>query len=142
MRRYIIRCELDAALFHLYLGTEHDWRSSGSKSLLEYFPKPRHAVEYIMETFPIVKRKDEQAYGKYRTKETILEIYDAMAKAIVAKEDIRDKTKSASAQYKTRLDPAPGPPTDASGNFLRYSEWSEEIRERYKNVIHPPKGIQ
>lgn len=23
------------------------------------FPTPRHAVSYIMETFPIVKRKDE-----------------------------------------------------------------------------------
>jgi len=27
-----------------------------------------------METIPIVKRKDEQQYGKYRTKKVILEI--------------------------------------------------------------------
>jgi len=39
-------------------------------------------VDYIMETFPIVKRKDIAAYGEYRTKRMILEIYDAMAKAM------------------------------------------------------------
>ena len=56
----MIRCELDAAYFHLY-GIERD------------------DVDYIMETFPIVKRKDEAAHGCYRTKDTILEIYDEMA---------------------------------------------------------------
>jgi hypothetical protein len=39
-------------------------------------------VEYIMETFPIVKRKDMAANGDYRTKRMILEIYDAMAEAM------------------------------------------------------------
>jgi hypothetical protein len=53
---------LDAAFFHLYgIG--------------------RDDADYIMETFPIVKRKDEAAYGEYRTKRIILEIYDKMAKA-------------------------------------------------------------
>ena len=56
-------CALDAAFFHLY-GIE------------------RNDVDYIMETFPIVKRKDIAAYGEYRTKRMILEIYDAMAKAM------------------------------------------------------------
>ena len=37
-----------------------------------------------METFPIVKRKDEQAHSEYRTKRVILEIYDKMAKATSA----------------------------------------------------------
>ena len=32
-----------------------------------------------MDTFPIVRRKDEAAYGVYRTKETILNLYDEMA---------------------------------------------------------------
>lgn len=54
--------ELDAAFFHLY-GVE------------------REDVDYIMETFPIVKRKDIAAHGEYRTKRLILEIYDAMAEA-------------------------------------------------------------
>ncbi|UHJ57112.1 hypothetical protein LT337_09940 [Mycolicibacterium fortuitum] len=56
------RAELDAAFFHLY-GIERD------------------DVDYIMETFPIVKRKDIAAHGEYRTKRLILEIYDAMAEA-------------------------------------------------------------
>lgn len=35
----------------------------------------------IMETFPIVKRKDIAAHGEYRSKRMILKIYDAMAEA-------------------------------------------------------------
>ncbi|WP_396905730.1 Eco57I restriction-modification methylase domain-containing protein [Mycolicibacterium phlei] len=57
-----IRAELDAALFHIY-GIQRD------------------DVDYIMETFPIVKRKDIAEHGEYRTKRMILEIYDAMAEA-------------------------------------------------------------
>ena len=59
-RRFLIRCELDAVYFHLY-GIE------------------RADVDYIMETFPIVKRKDEAAHCEYRTKRVILEMYDCMA---------------------------------------------------------------
>ena len=104
-RRFEIRCELDALFFHLYLGSQADWegkrdsemvlnkrdseiaslRDSSTSpsghlttSLIQYLPTPRNAVEYIMETFPIVKRKDEKEYGQYRTKRRILEIYDAM----------------------------------------------------------------
>ena len=36
----------------------------------------------MLETFPIVKRKDGQAHGAYRTKRVILDIYDAMQQAI------------------------------------------------------------
>ena len=66
----------------LYFGSEEDRKQTGSKELLEYLPTPRHAVEYVMETFPIVKRKDEAKYGSYRTKELILEVYDKMTEAI------------------------------------------------------------
>ena len=41
-------------------------------------------VDYIMDTFPIVKRKDETAHGEYRTKRLILERYDALAAATAA----------------------------------------------------------
>ena len=41
----------------------------------------RADVDYIMETFPIVKRKEIAEHGEYRTKRLILEIYDAMAEA-------------------------------------------------------------
>ncbi len=61
--RQALRTEVDAAMFHLY-GIE------------------RVDVDYIRETFPIVKRKDVAAHGEYRTKRLILEIYDQMADAI------------------------------------------------------------
>ncbi len=61
-RRFQLRCELDAAFFHLYGIARDD-------------------VGYIMDTFPIVKRKDEAQYGSYRTKDTILALYDALAEA-------------------------------------------------------------
>ena len=35
-----------------------------------------------MQTFPIVKRKDEAAFGSYRTKELILAAYDVMQAAM------------------------------------------------------------
>ncbi|MGV0741020.1 hypothetical protein [Mycolicibacterium sp. XJ870] len=60
--RDTIRAELDAAFFHLY-GIERD------------------DVDYIMDTFPIIKRKDMAVHGEYRTKRMILEIYDAIAQA-------------------------------------------------------------
>jgi hypothetical protein len=63
-RRFDLRCDLDALYFHLYEISRDD-------------------VEYIMETFPIVKRKDVAAYGRYRTKEVILRKYDELAKEFV-----------------------------------------------------------
>jgi hypothetical protein len=59
-RRFVLRCELDALYFHLYGIARDD-------------------VDYILDTFPIVRRKDEAAYGEYRTKRVILEMYDQMA---------------------------------------------------------------
>jgi hypothetical protein len=61
-RRFQLRCELDAVFFHLYGIARDD-------------------VDYIMDTFPIVKRKDEAQYGSYRTKDTILTLYDTLAEA-------------------------------------------------------------
>ena len=69
--------QLDAAYFHLY-----DIR--------------RDNVDSILETFPIVKRKDEQAHGAYRTKRVILDIYNAMQQAM-----------ETGTPYHTRLDPPP-----------------------------------
>jgi hypothetical protein len=74
-RRFLLRCELDAAFFHLY-GIERD------------------DVAYIIDTFPIVKRKDEAAHGSYRTRDTILDIYDAMQQAMTTGQP-----------YQTRLEP-------------------------------------
>jgi hypothetical protein len=63
-RRFLLRCELDAAYFYLY-GITYD------------------SLDYVMETFPIVKRKDLQRFSRYRTKEVILEIYDRMQTAVI-----------------------------------------------------------
>ena len=84
-RRALIRAELDAAMFRLY-GIERD------------------DVEYIMDTFPIVRRNDEQRFGEYRTKRLILERYDALVAA-----------DAAGVAYETPLDPPPGDPRAAHG---------------------------
>ena len=75
-RRFEIRAELDAAYFHLYEVERDD-------------------VEFIMDTFPIVKRKDEQLYGAFRTKELILDVYDAMAEAIANRRALPDDPRPA-----------------------------------------------
>jgi hypothetical protein len=58
-RRARLRAELDALYAHLY-GLTHD------------------ELAYILDTFPIVWRKDEEKYGEYRTKRMILENYDVL----------------------------------------------------------------
>jgi hypothetical protein len=97
-RRFLLRCELDAAFFHLYLGPQSEWQQQ-PEALTRAFPTPRHAVSYIMDTFPIVKRKDEAKHGHYRTKETILQIYDALTEAM-----------QSGVPYKTLLNPSPADP--------------------------------
>jgi hypothetical protein len=42
-RRFLLRCELDAAFFHLYLGPETEWRQQPA-ALTQAFPTPRAAV--------------------------------------------------------------------------------------------------
>jgi hypothetical protein len=98
-RRFLLCCELDAAFFHLYLGHEGEWKKQ-PEALTKAFPTPRDAVSYIMDTFPIVKRKDEAKFnGDYRTKRVILEIYDAMAESM-----------QTGNPYQTTLDPPPADP--------------------------------
>jgi hypothetical protein len=77
-RREMMRAELDAAYFHLYSIERDD-------------------VDYIMDTFKVVRQKDEAKHGEYRTKRLILERYDSMATAI-----------STGVPYQTPLDPPPG----------------------------------
>ena len=71
-RRFQLRCELDAAFFRLYLGSDEEWARDTPPALREKLPTPRHAIEHIMDSFPIVKRKDEESEGTYRTKDTLL----------------------------------------------------------------------
>jgi hypothetical protein len=92
-RRDLLRAELDAAFFYLY-GIERD------------------DVDYIMDTFPIVRRKDEAAHGEYRTKRLILERYDALAEAAAT-----------GTEYQTVLDPPPADPSCAHPESTR-PEWA------------------
>lgn len=64
-RRELLRAEIDAAFFGLYGMARDD-------------------VDYIMDTFPVVRRKEEAQHGEYRTKRLILERYDAMADAMAS----------------------------------------------------------
>ena len=61
-RRLQLRCEIDAAFFHLYGISQDD-------------------ASYILDTFPVLEKSDKRAYGEYRTKRTVLETYDALAAA-------------------------------------------------------------
>ncbi|MFH1469578.1 MAG: hypothetical protein ABIO70_34655, partial [Pseudomonadota bacterium] len=76
-RRFLLRAELDAAFFHLY-------------------GLPRDDVDYVMETFPIVRSRDVKAHGTFRTKEAILDRYDALQRAM-----------DTGVAYRTVLDPPP-----------------------------------
>jgi hypothetical protein len=81
-RRFLLRCELDALYFQLYGLSRED-------------------AAYIIDTFPIVKRRDEEEFdGDYRAKLAILEIYDAMAEAM-----------RTGVPYQTRLSPPPADPS-------------------------------
>lgn len=138
-RRFWLRCELDAALFHLYMpvtdygrwkpaavsdGFVHSETQEDIEHLASSFPTPRDGLIHILDTFPIAKRKDEAAYGHYRTKDTILEIYDAMQRAMAK-----------GTPYVSPLDPPPGPPTDAEGRFLSMYELD---LDNWPSHLHPP----
>jgi hypothetical protein len=111
-RRFLLRCELDAAYFHLYGIARDD-------------------VDYIMETFPIVKRKDVAAHGEYRTKRVILEVYDAMQQAM-------DSGKP----YQTRLDPPPADPSVAHvGEPPAWVEVGPSTNAVTNALISPPKSV-
>jgi len=88
-RRFLLRCELDAAYFHLYGIARDD-------------------VAYIMSTFPIVRRGDEKRHGCYRTRDTILSIYDAMTAAA------RDGQPYATILTPPPADPSVAHPADAA----------------------------
>jgi len=105
-RRFLLRAELDAAFFHLY-GINCD------------------DAAYILDTFPIVRRKDEEKYnGEHRTKTTILEIYDALS----------ESTRTGR-PYKTLLAPPPGPPA------ADLPKWQagEPMPADWPPHIHPPR---
>jgi hypothetical protein len=103
-RRFLLRCELDAMFFRLYLPSTASgaWYASDNDTtadiqrLSQNFQTPRQAVAYILDAFPIIRRSDEEIWGAYRTKDTILKIYDRMQRA-----------SETGQPYQTMLDPPP-----------------------------------
>jgi SOS-response transcriptional repressor LexA len=60
VEREVLKAELDACFFHLY-------------------DLERKEVSYILDTFSVLKRKEEAKNGEYRTKNLVLKYFDAMA---------------------------------------------------------------
>ena len=61
-RRIQIRAELDAAFLHLY-GLD------------------RSDAEWVLDSFPVLKKNEQSKLGEFRTKRLVLAMYDAMAEA-------------------------------------------------------------
>ena len=109
-RRSLIRAELDALMFHLY-GVNRD------------------DVAYIMDTFPIVKRQDEEKPEELRTKRLILERYDAMATAFEATHGTLNDTPSGAS-----------PPMGRSSLAAYSRRLAQALHANYKTVLDPPPG--
>lgn len=126
-RRFALRCELDALFMHLYLPSTVDgnWQRHPNEGDAEHaaltgaFATPRMAVEHVMDSFPIVSRRDEQQYGSFRTKEQILAVYDAMQQAL-----------QQGTTYVSPLLPPTGPPQQSDGRMVSYAE----LRERPRHI--------
>jgi hypothetical protein len=113
-RRDVLRAEVDAAFFHLY-------------------GLPRDEVEHVMESFWVVRNGDVKESGSYRTKELILEAYDAMAVATPER------------PFVSSLVPGPGNPAVAhspgSGESAgRWVPWAEVERSRERGSVASLEG--
>ena len=80
-RRIQIRCELDALFFHLY-GLD------------------RQEVEYILDTFSVLRDVEEKTFGAYLTKRKSLEIFENMVAG----------SEEPASIYRTPLNPPPASP--------------------------------
>jgi len=78
------------------------------------FPFPDQAIAYNLKTRIRVKRMDKKEYGEYRTKLSILEIYDQMTYCFANNTD-----------YRSTLNPPPGPPCDENGSFIPVDKWDK-----------------
>ena len=107
-RRPQILAELDALMFHLYGISRSD-------------------ADYIMKTFPIVQRKDEEAHGEFRTKHLILDRYDAMTKAFEVTHGSLSGTPN-----------SPNPPLDLPSLETYSRRLDEALAANYQTNIDPP----
>ena len=58
-RRFQLRCEIDAAFFHLYGISRDD-------------------TAHILDMFPVLKQSEEREYGEFRTRRVVLDTYEAL----------------------------------------------------------------
>ena len=80
-RRSLIQAEIDAAMLHLY-GLN------------------REQVDWVLNSFTVLRKYEERDHGEFRTKRLVLIAYDAMAKAIAS-----------GTAYRTPLSPPPADPS-------------------------------
>ena len=82
-RRFLVRCELDAAFFHLYLPADAlatGVRPTDPMAALSTRPQSRPRTSSV--TSPCVCRENETKHRGHLTKRIILEIYDSMLESI------------------------------------------------------------
>ncbi len=77
-RRFTLRCELDAALLHIYGFS-------------------REEAAHVLASFPVVRRRERARFGESRTERTILALYERMGRAAAG-----------GAAFRSALDPGPG----------------------------------
>ena len=106
-RRFILRAELDALIFRLYAIARSD-------------------VDYILDTFAILHKREMKRWGEYRTKRLILDRYDAMA-----------RSDTAGFPYQTIIDPPPAHPLVAHDESTR-PYWALAMTES-SDVRHADK---
>jgi Eco57I restriction-modification methylase len=80
-RRSLLQAEIDAVALHLYGLT-------------------RSQSEWLLDSFTVLRKYEEQDRGEFRTKRLVLEIYDVLAEA-----------RRTGRPYQTRLDPPPADPS-------------------------------
>jgi len=112
-RRARIRAELDAIFAHLYGLT-------------------RDEFAYILDTFPIVRRKDEERFGEYRTKRLCLEQYDRFDGQIPHPKPLDQKTITKVISLKEARERKREKPT------VTY----EEIQEKLSPAYSLPKAAE
>lgn len=69
---------------------------------------------------------DKRAYIALLTKHCILEIYDQMTRCLAT-----------NTEYRSTLNPPPGPSCDSEGNFIPVGKWN---KNNWPKNIHPEKA--
>ena len=80
-----------------------------------------------METFPIVRRKDEETHGTFRTKHLILNRYDAMTAAFKAAHGTLAGTPN-----------GPNPPLDQPSLTTYSGLFADALAANYVKDVDPP----